>query len=156
MKNLKLIVYDFDGVMTNNNVIIDQFGNESVIVNRSDGLAISKIKKMGIAQIIISSENNVVVSVRAQKLGIECLQGIDNKKVALTNYCVANEIDLKNVAFLGNDINDLEVMEMLNDSICPHDAHTNIKEISKIILKTKGGEGVIRELADLIFKNFKN
>ena len=79
-KKIKLIVYDFDGVMTNNKVYIDQNGNEMVAVNRADGLAIAEIKKIGIEQIIISTEKNKVVSVRARKLDIPCAQGIDNKK----------------------------------------------------------------------------
>ena len=87
MKNIKLIVYDFDGVMTNNKVYIDGNGNELVQVNRADGLGVSKIKKLGIEQIIISTEGNSVVTARARKLGIPCLQGIDNKKDSLMDYC---------------------------------------------------------------------
>ena len=77
---IKLIVYDFDGVMTDNKVYLDQSGNETVRVNRADGLGVSEIKKKGIEQIIISTETNPVVSKRADKLGISCLQGIENKK----------------------------------------------------------------------------
>ena len=70
MKKINLIVYDFDGVMTDNKVFVDQKGREMVQVNRADGLGISEIKKLGIEQIIVSTENNPVVSVRAIKLGI--------------------------------------------------------------------------------------
>ena len=84
---IQLIVYDFDGVMTDNRVYVDQDGREMVRVNRADGLGISGIKKIGIQQIIISTEKNPVVSTRAKKLGIPCLQGIDNKKKALIDYC---------------------------------------------------------------------
>ena len=86
-KKIQLIVYDFDGVMTNNKVMIDENGNEFVQVNRADGLAISVIKEIGIDQIIISSEMNNVVSKRAEKLNITCLQGISNKKDSLIDYC---------------------------------------------------------------------
>jgi len=85
--NPELIIYDFDGVMTDNKVYVDQNGNEMVQVNRADGLSIAEIKKLGIKQIIISTEKNPVVSVRARKLGIPCLQGIDSKKDALMDYC---------------------------------------------------------------------
>ena len=85
INELKLIVYDFDGVMTDNKVYIDHSGNEIVQVNRGDGLGISEIKKLGIKQIIISTEKNKVVSARARKLGIDCLQGIDDKKHTLVN-----------------------------------------------------------------------
>ena len=87
LSSLILIVYDFDGVMTDNKVYINQNGNEMVQVNRSDGLGIAKIKTLGIKQIIISTEENTVVSARANKLDIPCLQGIANKKYALKDYC---------------------------------------------------------------------
>ena len=156
LKKIQLVIYDFDGVMTNNKLLVDQNGNEFVQVSRADGLAVSEINKLGIDQIIISSEKNAVVSTRAKKLGIECIQGIDDKKFALINYLAAKDLNLANVAFLGNDINDLEVMKIVGISLCPKDAHTKIKKIAKIILKTKGGEGVIRELLDLMFNNFRN
>ena len=150
MKNIKLIVYDFDGVMTNNIVYIDQNGNEMVQVNRADGLSISEIKKLGIKQIIISTEKNPVVSARAIKLGIPCLQGIENKKDVLLVYCQKNDIDLNHVAYIGNDINDKNAMEISGLTFCPSDAHESIKAISDHILETKGGSGVIRELLDLL------
>tara|TARA_B100002003_G_C13813243_1_gene400749 strand:+ start:151 stop:627 length:477 start_codon:yes stop_codon:yes gene_type:complete len=150
--NIKIFVYDFDGVMTNNKVYVDQNGNETVQVNRADGLGISEIKKLGIEQIIISTEQNPVVSTRAHKLGIPCLQGIENKKMALFDYCKENDIDLKNVAYVGNDINDKNVMENTGLTFCPADAHESIKKISDHVLKTKGGHGVIRELLDFIIK----
>ena len=77
--NKKIIFYDFDGVMTNNKVSLSEDGKESVIVNRSDGLAISYFKKMNIKQFIISSETNPVVSKRAKKLKINAVQGIEKK-----------------------------------------------------------------------------
>ena len=149
---IKLIVYDFDGVMTDNKVYIDQNGNEMVQVNRADGLGVSEIKKLGIEQIIISTEQNPVVSARAHKLGIPCLQGIENKKMSLIDYCKDNDIDLKNVAYVGNDINDKEAMEIVGTTYCPSDSHESIKTISDYVFKTKGGEGVIRELLDLIIE----
>ena len=146
LKKIKLIVYDFDGVMTDNKVYVDQFGKESVQVNRADGLGVSEIKKMGIKQIIISTEKNAVVSSRAEKLKIECLQGVDNKQIVLRDYCSQNKIPIETVAFVGNDINDLDAMEMAGYSFCPADAHRSIKEISDHIFQTNGGFGVIREL----------
>tara|TARA_S200000501_G_C20592670_1_gene642266 strand:- start:187 stop:600 length:414 start_codon:yes stop_codon:yes gene_type:complete len=136
--------------MTNNKVYVNQDGNETVQVNRADGLGISEIKKIGIQQIIISTETNPVVSTRASKLEIICLQGIENKKIALINYCNDNNFNLKNVAYVGNDINDREVMEVVGMRFCPNDAHYSIKNISDHILETKGGDGVIRELLDFI------
>ena len=149
---IKLIVYDFDGVMTDNKVYVDQDGKEAVQVNRGDGLGISEIKKLGIEQIIISTEKNLVVMKRAEKLGIGCMQGIENKKAALIDYCENYNFYLQNVAYVGNDINDKEVMGIVGTTYCPLDAHKSIQDISDNILKTKGGDGVIRELLDLINK----
>ena len=153
---IKLIVYDFDGVMTDNKAYIDQDGNEMVQVNRADGLGVAEIKKLGIDQIIISTEKNTVVSTRAKKLNIKCLQGIDNKKESLQKYSKENNYNLQNVAFVGNDINDMEAMKIAGYSFCPVDAHGSIKKISNLILNTKGGNGVIRELFDLLKGELKN
>ena len=151
-KKIKVIVYDFDGVMTDNKVYVDQNGNEMVQVNRADGLGVAEIKKLGIKQIIISTEKNPVVSARALKLGIPCSQGIENKSLALIDYCKNNNIDLQNVAYVGNDINDKEVIKISGVTFCPSDSHESILNISNHVLKTKGGDGVIRELLDLIIK----
>ena len=150
--NFRLIVYDFDGVMTDNKVYIDQDGREMVQVNRSDGLGVAAIKKLGIEQLIISTEENPVVSARAKKLDIPCLQGIDNKKDALLNHCDKNDFKLNHVAYVGNDINDLGAMKLVGYSFCPTDSHEIIKKISNQVMKTKGGHGVIRELLDFIIK----
>ena len=136
--------------MTDNRVYLDQNGNEMVQVNRSDGLGVAEIQKLGIKQIIISTEKNRVVSARAKKLGIPCLQGIKNKKNALKDYCNKRNINLDQVAFVGNDINDKAAMESSGIKFCPSDAHKSIKAISDHTLKSKGGDGVIRELYDLI------
>lgn len=147
---IKLIIYDFDGVMTDNKVYIDQNGNEMVQVNRADGLGVAEIKKMEIEQIIMSTETNPVVSARAIKLDIPCLQGLDNKKDALLDYSKKNDIDLRKVAFVGNDINDKDAMAIVGFTFCPADAHEIIKEISDQVFKRNGGDGVVRELLDLI------
>ena len=152
IKNVSLIVYDFDGVMTNNKVLISQDGTEIVQVNRADGLGVSEIRKLGIEQIIISTEENPVVTSRARKLNIQCLQGIVDKKNTLIDYCNKNRIKLKNIIYVGNDINDKEVMKIVGSTFCPADAHKSIKAISDHVLKTKGGDGVIRELLDLVIE----
>ena len=150
LSSLSLIVYDFDGVMTDNTVIVDQKGNESVIVSRADGLGISQIKQMGIDQIILSTEQNTVVNERSQKLGIYCIHGVLDKKTELEYYCTSNQIDPQKVIFVGNDINDNKVMRFVGWPICPKDAHQSIRKISKIILQSYGGGGVVREILDLI------
>ena len=149
-KKIKLIVYDFDGVMTDNKVYIDQNGNEMVQVSRADGLGVSEIIKLGIQQIIMSTEVNPVVTQRAIKLKIPCFQGLVNKKDALVDYSKKNDIDLKKVAYVGNDTNDMGAMEIAGFSFCPNDSHESIKKIADHILPRNGGDGVIRELLDII------
>ena len=156
MNNIKLIVYDFDGVMTDNKFYVDENGVEMVQVNRADGLGVAEIKKLGFQQIILSTEKNSVVSARAKKLEITCFQGIDNKKDTLMAYCVKNDIHLNRVAYVGNDINDKDAIEIVGLALCPADAHDLIRQTSKYILKTNGGDGVIRELFDLLNKGMKN
>lgn len=150
LSDVELIVYDFDGVMTDNKVLVREDGKESVIVNRSDGLAVGMIKQSGFRQMIFSTEKNKVVEARARKLGIPVVAGVDDKKEALSSYCKDNKIHLDNVIYIGNDINDLEVMMSVGYPICPQDAYPNIRKISRIVLSSPGGYGVIRELLALI------
>jgi len=148
MNSIKLLVYDFDGVLTDNKVYVDQYGNEMVQVNRADGLGISEIRKLGIEQIILSTETNPVVANRSRKLDLFFVQGVENKAQELLNYCESFQIELSEVAYVGNDINDLEVMKLVGTTFCPADAHSSIKEVSRYILGAKGGEGVSREIYD--------
>lgn len=151
--DIELIVYDFDGVLTDNRVILSEDGLESVIVNRADGLAIGIIKKLGIKQIILSTEMNRVVETRARKLDIPVIKGIDNKKEILISYCKDNNVQFENVVYIGNDINDLDAMKMIGYPICPVDACNEIKGISKIILDVSGGAGVVRDLLKYVGKD---
>ena len=150
LNNIKLIVYDFDGVMTDNRVIVREDGIESVIVSRADGMGVGIIMEMGIPQVILSSETNRIVSLRAKKLGISVLQGVDDKKTVLLNYCKDNNYDPARILYVGNDVNDEEVMKAVGYSVATADAHHSIKSLAQMVLDTKGGQGVVRELADKI------
>ena len=148
--NIKVIAYDFDGVMTDNKVYVDQNGIETVQVNRGDGLGVSELKKLGYNQIIISTEENPVVTQRAKKLGVECFHGVVNKLKCLREFADSNGIKMDQVCFVGNDINDLEVMSAVGIKVCPKDAVEEILEIADIIVSKNGGDGVIRELYNII------
>ena len=145
-----LIVYDFDGVMTDNRVYLSEDGKETVLCNRSDGLAVSLIKKLGIPQVILTTETNAVVDFRAKKLEIELIHSSLDKKLDLSLYCKEKHINLQTVAYIGNDLNDLEVMQSVGFAFCPSDACEEIKAISYLCLKSKGGDGVIREFLELL------
>ena len=149
-KKIDLIVYDFDGVMTDNSLLMDQDGKEYVRVSRADGLAVSEIKKMFLKQIILSTEKNPIVQKRAEKLGIDCLQGINNKKKTLSTFAERQNINLQKTIYVGNDVNDLEAMLLVGTKVCPSDSHQEILNVSDIVLNKKGGQGVIRELLDML------
>lgn len=150
IKNIKHIIYDFDGVMTNNKVLVSSDGIESVLCSRSDGLAVRELIKLGINQCIISTEANKVVDARAKKLGIPCIYGVADKKSVLLEYANKNDIDLQSVAYIGNDINDLEAMRLTGIKIAPNDSADEILAISDIVTNAKGGDGVIYE----VFKKY--
>ena len=148
--NVRLFVYDFDGVMTDNTFSLDEHGNEIVSLNRSDGLAVSEIKKKGYEQIILSTENSQIIKHRSKKLGIQSFIGIENKLRVLNGYLNKKNLRFSQIAYIGNDINDYEAMSLAGVKICPNDAQKSIKEICDIILDMKGGKGVIREILFLL------
>ncbi|CCH49462.1 HAD hydrolase family protein [Pseudodesulfovibrio piezophilus] len=147
---LKLIVYDFDGVLTDNRVFVDQAGGESVAANRSDGLGISMIRKLGIEQTLLSTETNPVVSARAAKLDISVMQAVTDKAAMLTKMVVAREIAFASVLFMGNDINDLGAMTLCGFKVAPADAHPSVCALADYVTEARGGHGAVRELADVI------
>lgn len=148
--DIKLIVFDFDGVMTDNRVLVSEDGVESVFVSRADGMGVLILKQKGIPMVILSTEKNKVVSTRAEKLNIPVLQGVDKKEEVLAAYCESRHIALDKVLYVGNDINDLAAMKLCGTVAVPQDAHECVKDIADIILETNGGYGVVRELADLL------
>ena len=146
-KTIKLIAYDFDGVMTDNKALIFFNGDEAVFINRGDGLAIEKIKSLGILQLIISTEQNPIVIKRAEKLNIQAINGVDNKLDVLIKYLSEyNNITLDEVAFVGNDLNDMDIMKNVGIKISPSDAELEILEIADYTTLAKGGDGVIRDI----------
>lgn len=141
-----LIVCDFDGVMTDNRVLLDADGKESVFVNRSDGLAVGLLRKEGIPCMILTTEKVPIAVKRAEKLHIDIEYGIDDKAQALQKICADRGIALEDIWYVGNDLNDLEAMRLAGYAVAPADAYPEIKEIADIVLETKGGYGVIREI----------
>ena len=143
-----LVVFDFDGVLTDNRVLVFDNGQEAVFCNRSDGMAIGALRRAGIPVIIMSMETNCVVSARARKLEIEAVQAVNDKGAALETFCKERGIPLDTVIYVGNDLNDMDAMLKVGHSVCPADAHPQIKAISRTVLKTAGGYGVARELIE--------
>jgi len=151
LDNVHAFIFDFDGVLTNNMVFLSESGEESVVCSRSDGLAFDVLRKIGKQSYILSTEKNPVVSARAKKLKVPVLQGVSNKLDSLNKLADKNGYDLKNIIYVGNDLNDYSVMQSCGYTACPSDSHKEIKKISKIVLNTKGGHGVVRELLESVF-----
>ena len=148
----RLLVFDFDGVLTDNKVIVFQGGLEAVTCNRADGLGFEMLRAEGIRCMVLSKENNPVVSARCSKLRIECLQGLRDKRAALNELCRRFGIGMESVWYVGNDLNDLEAMEIAGRAICPADAHPRIRSVSHNILSVAGGGGVVREIAERLLR----
>ena len=145
----KVIFTDFDGCLTDDRVWLNQDGEEFVAANRKDGLAINRLKALGIRVVITSTETNKVVTARATKLEIEALQGLSDKVEAIENYISKNNLTWKDSWYIGNDFNDLGAIRKARFSICPSDAVKVVKKEVDLKLKTKGGYGVLSELVTL-------
>ena len=146
----ELIVFDFDGVLTDNRVLVIENGLEAVFCNRADGLAFDMLRAANMPVMILSTEKNPVVAVRAAKLRAPLLQGIGDKRQALADHCRDAGIDLAQVVFVGNDVNDIAVMQAVGFPIAVADAHAAVKKIAWTVLSTKGGDGVARELVEQV------
>jgi len=148
---IMFIVFDFDGVFTDNRVIVDEEGKEAVICNRSDGIGLSRLRKIGVDILILSSEINDVVIMRAQKLKTDCIHGCKDKLGILKEEIAKRNVSLEQVAFVGNDINDADCLNYVGLPIVVADAHEDVINLGKYKTKLKGGYGAVREICDLIY-----
>lgn len=146
------VVFDFDGVFTDNSVVVRPEGREEVTCSRMDGLGVSLLRKKKIPMLVLSSEENQVTQERAKKLKIEILSNIKNKKVRLKEWAAKKRIPLSSIVYVGNDINDKECLTAVGCGMVVKDAHDTVKNVARIILSNKGGRGAVREAADLILK----
>ena len=144
------VLFDFDGVMTDDAVYVDETGKETVRAHRGDGMGIEMLRKSGIPVGVISKEKNTVVMRRCEKLQIECIQGIDEKGAVIRRWSQDRKLDLAEVIYMGNDVNDLAAFDVVGYSAAPVDAHPQILASASIVLSKRGGNGAVRELCDLI------
>ena len=149
-RQIQMVVFDFDGVFTDNRVLVMQDGTEGVFCSRADGFGLAALRSAGVQSLVISKEVNPVVGERCKKLRIPCIQGCDNKQEVLTREIRQLGISLERVAYVGNDINDIECLEIVGLPVCVADAWPPVKEFSKIVTKAKGGYGAVREFCDFI------
>ena len=148
----KILFTDFDGCLTDDRVWLNQDGEEFVAANRKDGLAVKRLKSLGIRVVITSTETNKVVLARGTKMGVEVLQGLADKAESIDQYLKQKNLSWNDVWYIGNDVNDLGAIEKAKLSISPANAVKKVRKAVDVILKTNGGYGVLSEIASLLEK----
>ncbi len=151
-ERIDLLVLDFDGVVTDNRVWVDEAGHEMVAAWRSDSLIMSKLRQAGTEVVILSSEVNPVVAARARKMKVEAIHGVglDDKAEVLENLLESRKIDPRNVAYIGNDLNDLPCFELVGWAVAVADAQPEVLRVADFVTSKNGGHGAVREVCDLI------
>jgi N-acylneuraminate cytidylyltransferase len=150
-----LLVFDFDGVFTDNRVYVFQDGQEAVACNRGDGMGLAMLRDAGVPLAVLSTETNAVVEARCRKLQLECQQGLNDKRAALVAMARQKSIDLASIVYVGNDVNDVGCMEAAGFSIAVADAHPRAREKADFVLSQRGGHGAVRELCDLLLQRMR-
>lgn len=153
-KNVRLVVFDFDGVMTDDRVWVDASGNEMVAANRSDGMGLVLLReKTDIEAMVVSRETNLVVSARCKKLSLPVHQSVTEKGEALREIMRAKSLQPQQVIFMGNDVNDIPGFEAVGYTVAPADAHPQVLRMADLVLTNNGGHGAVRELCDILMIN---
>jgi len=150
---VKLFLMDVDGVLTDSGMYYSENGDELKRFSTYDGMALEILRNKGIKTAIITAENTKIVENRAKKINVDYVfQGIKNKLTTAKELCIQEGLSLENeVAYIGDDINDIELLNYVKYKACPANAMTIVKEIDgmKLLLK-KGGDGAVREFVDLL------
>jgi YrbI family 3-deoxy-D-manno-octulosonate 8-phosphate phosphatase len=152
-RKVELVVFDFDGVMTDDRVWIDQDGRESVAASRSDGMGLAMLKKKGIRSVVLSTETNPVVGARCSKLNLPYVQSIEQKGLRLPSLLAEFGVDPERVIYLGNDVNDIPCFSQVACAVVVADAHPEARRQADLVLTRPGGFGAVRELCDLLLQH---
>jgi len=148
---IKALIFDVDGVLTNGSIIYDESGREIKSFNVKDGLIFAHLKKAGLIVGCISGRESAAVAKRAAELRFDfCHQGIVDKASVFLKLIEYHKLKKKDVAYVGDDINDLAVLKQVGLPVCPADAPVYLKKFVEIVTSAKGGNGVIREVADML------
>ena len=147
---IKLLVLDFDGVLTDNKVYVDENGIETVCCSRADGLGIEMVQNSDIDVLVLSKEKNKVVQTRCEKLNIRLIQGLNNKLIVLKKEIAKRKLSKREVCYVGNDINDLECMKFVGLSCAVKDAQPEVLKAANFVTEKNGGNGAVREICELM------
>ncbi|WP_308416948.1 acylneuraminate cytidylyltransferase [Streptomyces sp. AJS327] len=149
-EDVDAVILDFDGTQTDDRVYLDADGRELVAVHRGDGLGIAALRRSGLELLVLSTEQNPVVAVRARKLGLPVLHGVDRKDLALTRWCAERGIPPERVLYLGNDVNDLPCLRLVGWPVAVADAHRVVRRAARAVTGRPGGHGAVREVASWV------
>lgn len=147
---VRAVVTDFDGVHTDDTASVDAHGGERVRVSREDGMGVAMLRRAGIPMLILSTEVNAVVRARAEKLKVPVLHGIDDKESALRGWAEENGIALDDIAYLGNDVNDIAALRIVGWPVAVANAHPLVLAEARVVLSRRGGRGAVRELIERV------
>lgn len=153
-ETVQMIICDFDGVVTDNLVLTDEKGKESVSASRSDSMHIKTLREKGVEVMILSSEPNPVVKARAKKMGVEAIHGIgmQDKGRVMREVLERKNVKAENVIYIGNDLNDLPCFEIAGWSVAVADAYPEVIRAADYVLTKNGGHGAVRELCELVLR----
>jgi N-acylneuraminate cytidylyltransferase len=152
---IEMLVFDFDGVFTDNRVYVFQDGREAVACNRGDGMGLSMLVAQNLPIVVLSTEVNPVVAARCRKLRLEYQHGLADKRAALVALAAEKKVDLRRVVYVGNDVNDLGCMEAAGFAVAVADAHPAALAKADLVLSNRGGDGAVRELCDLLLQHMR-
>jgi 3-deoxy-D-manno-octulosonate 8-phosphate phosphatase (KDO 8-P phosphatase) len=152
LERVRFAVFDFDGVFTDNRVWVNERGEEALAFSRSDGLGLRRLDDVGVRYMIVSMEQNSIVGARAQKLQVDCLQGITDKLTVVKERSADAGVSLEETAFVGNDINDADCLRAVGCPVVPADAWPEVKPLARWILTRGGGGGCVREFCDGVWE----
>jgi len=156
LNGIKLLICDVDGTLTDGGMYYSKNGEEMKKFNTKDAFGIEILEKIGISTILLTRENSLIVKQRAKKIKIKKLiSGCENKISAVEKLTQRYGIKFNQIAYVGDDLNDYNVMKNVGFSACPSDANYQIKKISKYVCDSKGGDGAVREVIDYILFNKK-
>lgn len=151
--NLRLLVVDFDGVMTDNRVLVAEDGREEVWCHRGDGWGIARLRDAGVEVIILSTEENPVVRARAEKLKIGATQGCSDKLRALQSLVADRGLTADQIGYLGNDVNDVECLQWVGHPMVVADVTDGARKFGAIVTTRRGGAGAVQEVAEWILED---
>jgi len=149
-QNVQLVATDVDGVLTDGSMYYSDKGEELKKFHTRDGMAVELLRKQKLPTILITKEKSKIASIRATKIKAKIYSGIQKKESLVPKLCKQFNVKPENIAYIGDDINDYNIMKLVGLAIAPSDAVTAIKEIAHYTCNAKGGKGVLRETAELI------